>query len=117
MSEDRINRSSSPEKNESEQDLLARRKDYVATITDFSYELDLFTPLNGAFIFSGQDLACAGSITNTSGVDWKIVVDGVNSLQMAAEIHSVAAGTKTGTARCLLEGETIRAGETCTFSF
>ena len=86
MSEDKINSSSSSGQKEFEWDVIARRKDYVATISDFSYQVELHTPRDGTFLFRGQDLVCAGSITNTSGVDWKVVVDGVNCLQLATEI-------------------------------
>lgn len=117
MTEDRICGASPLEIYEREQNSIACRTDYVATLSDFSYELEVLTPRDGTHLIRGHDLVCTGSITNTSGVDWNIVVDSVSCLKLAAEIHSVVTGTKTATTRCFLEGETIPAGETRAFSF
>lgn len=96
---------------------MRRRKLYVAVISDFSYELEMLSPRESKHLIRGHDLICAGSITNTSGIDWNIVVDGVNCLTLGASFHCAETGVKAGGAKCLLDREVFRAGETRSFRF
>lgn len=97
------------------EDFVSRRKRVVNGLGKFKYKLILSQPKSGSEIQYGNEIVCSGTITNTSGKNWPIIIDGLRCLRVGAELYAKRRKTKVAAARAGLDGNVFRIGETRTF--
>jgi hypothetical protein len=95
--------------------LIESRRARVAQIPSFAHSIVLETPTGGSIHAKGAVIRCTGTVTNTSGVDWPVEIDGVVCLAVGFELHHKQAQRKIASARAPISGNSFNAGESRKF--